>query len=89
MQIVGNKIWNVNGILHKFEYVFPHNFIFEIYFFNRKSHINYCILLWGTSYDKIFKLQKQAIHTISLNNFKAHTSPLFKSMNLLDIRHIY
>ena len=44
----------------------------------QKSHINYCILLWGTHYDKIFKLQKQAIHTISLNYFKAHTSPLFK-----------
>ena len=27
--------------------------------------------------------------TISLSHFKAHTSPLYKSMNLLDIRDIY
>ena len=54
-----------------------------------ESHTNYCILLWGTNYDKIFKLQKQAIRTISLNHFKVHTSPLFKSMNLLDIGDIY
>ena len=40
-------------------------------------------------YDNIFKLQKQAIRTISLNHFKAHTSPLFKSINLLDIKDMY
>ena len=51
--------------------------------------MNYCILLWGTNYDKIFNLQKQAIRTISLKHFKAHTSPLFKPMNLLDVRDIY
>ena len=58
---------------------FPH--IILIYTSLIESHINYCILLWGTNYDKTFKLQKQAIRTITLNHFKAHTSPLFKSMN--------
>ena len=81
VQKVANKIRNVNGILHKFKYVFPHRIL--IYTSLIESHINYCILLWGTNYDKIFKLQKQAIRTISMNHFKAHTSPLFKSMNLL------
>ena len=59
----------------------PHRILILIYTSLIESHINYCILLWGTNYDKIFKLQKQAIRTISLNHFKAHTSPLFKSMN--------
>ena len=89
MQKVANKIWNVNGILHKFKYVFPHRILILIYTYLIESHINYCILLWGTNYDKIFKLQKQAIRTISLNHFKAHTSPLFKSMNLLDITETF
>ena len=75
--------------LHKFKYVFPHIILILIYTSLIESHINYCILLWGTNYDKIFKLQKQAIRTISLNHFKAHTSPWFKSMNLLDIRDTY
>ena len=87
VQKVANKIRNVNGILHKFKYVFPH--IILIYTSLIESHINYCILLWGTNYNKIFKLQKQLIRTISLNHFKAHTSSLFESMNLLDIRDTY
>ena len=88
-QKVENKIQDVNGILHKFKYIFLYIILFLIYTSLIESHINYCLLLWGTNYDKIFKLQKQAIRTISLNHFKAHTSPLFKSMNLLDIRDIY
>ena len=32
---------------------------------------------------------KQVIRTISMGHFKAHTSPLFISINLLDIRDIY
>ena len=86
MQKVANKIRNVNGILHKFKYDFPHIILFLIYTSSIKSRINYCILLWGTNYDKIFKLQNQAIRTILVNHFKTYTSPLFKSMNLLDIR---
>ena len=79
-QKVANKIGNVNGILHTIKYVFPHIILFLIYNSLIESHINYCMLLWGTNYDKIFKLQKQATHTISLNHFEVHTSPLFKSM---------
>ena len=89
VQKVANKIQNVNGILHKLRYGFPHRILILIYTSLIESHINYCILLWGANYDKIFKLQKQAIRTISLNHFKAHTSPLFKSMHLLDIRDTY
>ena len=36
----------------------------------------------------MIKFKKQAKRTIWLNPFKAHTSPLFKSMNLLDIKDI-
>ena len=85
VQKVANKIRNVNGILHKFKYVFPHIILILIYTSLIESHINILSTLMG----QIFKLQKQAIRTISLNHFKAHTSRLFKSMNLLDIRDTY
>ena len=39
VQKVTNKIRNVNGIIHKFKYVFPHIiFFFNINFFNRITH---------------------------------------------------
>ena len=54
-----------------------------------ENHTLIIVYFYGaTNYEKILKLQKQAIRTISLNHYKAHTSPLFKSMNLLDIRDI-
>ena len=45
VQKVANKIRNVNGILHKFKYVFPHRILILIYTSLIESHINYCILL--------------------------------------------
>ena len=41
VQKVANKIRNVNGILHKFKYVFPHIILFHIYTSLIESHINY------------------------------------------------
>ena len=88
--ILSDKIRNVYGIVYTIQVCsVPHILLFWYTTSLIESHINYCLLLWGTNYDKIFKLQKQAIRTISLNHFKAHTSPLFKSMNLLDIRDTY
>ena len=51
----------------------------------------YGILLWGTSdnVDKIAKLQKRAIHTISFGRKIAHTEPLFKTFNLFKFNDIY
>ena len=51
----------------------------------------YGILLWGKSYnvDKIAKLQKRAIRTISFSRPIAHTEPLFKTFNPLKFNDIY
>ena len=51
-------------------------------------HINYCILAWGFSSDRIFLLQKQAIRLICSANFIAHTEPLFKQLNTLKVNDI-
>ena len=74
VQKVANNILNANGILHKFKYVFSHiiKYIY-IYFFNRITH-KLLYTFMGHNYEIIFKLQKQAIHTISLSHFKTHTS---------------
>ncbi len=49
------------------------------------SHINYHILAWGYEYSRIFKLQKKAIRIISISKYNAHSEPLFKKFNLLQI----
>ena len=57
------------------------------------SHINYCILIWGSAEDSIieplFKLQKKAIRIITKSRFLEHTAPLFKSLSLLTVHKMY
>ena len=52
-------------------------------------YINYGILIWGntckTYLDKIFKLQKWAIRTISLEHYRSHTGPLFEKHSILNV----
>ena len=52
-------------------------------------HINYGLLLWGHQAHRIFKLQKKAIRIISLSKYNAHTSPIFKRLQLLKLDDIY
>ena len=89
VQKVATKIRQINGVLNKLKFVFPQRVLRILYTSLIESHINYCLLLWGTNYDQIFKLQKKAMRTISFSHHKAHTSPLFKTMELLNIRDMY
>ena len=51
------------------------------------SHLNFGNLLWGCAskklLDKIGNLQKRCVRNVSLKQFKAHTEPLFKKLEIL------
>ena len=53
------------------------------------SHLNYCILAWGFSCERIFILQKKAVRLICSEKFNAHTDPLFKKLNILKVHDIF
>ena len=57
-------------------------------------YLNYGTLLWGSSHStyylcKLEILQKKAIQTISKMNYNAHTTPLFKNLQILKLKDIY
>ena len=54
-------------------------------------HIIYGIMVWGgaQTINKIFILQKRAIHTICKCKYRDHTEPLFKKENILKINDIF
>ena len=56
-------------------------------------YLNYAILIWGNtckSYlDKIIKLQKWAIRTLSKSHYRSHTAPLFAKNNILTVTDTY
>ena len=83
------KISKIAGLLHKLKSEYPTSILKSIYITLILPNINHCILSWGSQIDKIFLLQKRAIKNISKSNFKAHTEPLFKELNLLKVHDIY
>ena len=54
---------------------------------------NYGILIWGstckTYIDKILKLQKWVLRTISDSYYRVHTDPLFVKNNVLNVYDMY
>ena len=56
-------------------------------------YLNYGILIWGDtckSYlDKLIKLQKWAIRTVSNSHYRSHTGPIFAKYNVLTVTDMH
>ena len=86
---VANKISKYMGILCRLKRYLPVNILKIIYCSMIQSHLNYCILAWGYENQRIAKLQKKIIRIISNSKYNAHTEPIFKSLELLNINDIF
>ena len=77
------------GMLTKMKHYVPGYILYSLYCTLVVPYINYGILIWGntckTYLDKIFKLQKWAIRTISLEHYRSHTGPLFEKHSILNV----
>ena len=52
-------------------------------------HLTYGNLAWGKNITRLNKLQKKAVRAITNSKFNAHTEPLLKLLNLLNIKDTY
>ena len=52
-------------------------------------HFTYGILAWGNKTDKLLKIQKRAVRTVTLNKYNAHTEPQFKILEILKTHDLY
>ena len=52
-------------------------------------HLNYGLVLWGHRNERILKLQKRAIRTISNSKFNGHTEPICKLLSILKLPDMY
>ena len=88
-----SKVSKSIAILRKVRFIFPLNILKMIYMSLIYSHINYCILVWGSAesgiVDPLFKLQKKAIRIINRSNYLDHTAPIFKSLKMLTVYKVY
>lgn len=57
------------------------------------SHLNYCLLVWGTTsatnINRLFLLQKKIIRSICNENFDSHTAPLFSRLEVIKFPSLY
>ena len=57
-----------------------------MYDFLISSHLQFGITCWGFEWNRIFKLQKQALHIMTNNKYNAHTEQLFKELKCWKLR---
>ena len=86
--MVTGKLSKINGILNRLKYIYPSQVLLTIYKPLFVPHINYGSLVWGQNYDSISKLQKRVIRTITHSNNIAHSEPLLKDLNLLNVKDL-
>ena len=48
--------------------------------------MSYGSFVWGHNFDAIYKLQKKAERTITHSHYIAHSEPLLKQLNLLNMK---
>jgi hypothetical protein len=81
------------GMMTKLKHFVPERILYSLYCTLIMPYINYGILIWGNTnklyLDKILKLQKRAIRTVSNSNYRSHTGPLFSKYNVLNVNDTF
>ena len=79
-------------MIHKIRYDCTKSVLLLLYFSLFHSHLSYGISVWGTSnagYLSKLALQQKVVRAITFSDFYAHTSTIFKSLNILKIKDIF
>ena len=87
---ISKKLASSNYAINATKHFLPKKVRLTLYHSLFDSHLNYGNLLWSCSnkksLDKIENLQKKCLRNIALKNYKAHTEPIFKDLNILKLR---
>ena len=81
------------GVMNKLKHFIPDCILHTLYCTLILPYLNYGILKWGntckTYLDKLIKLQKWAIRTVSNSHYRSHSGPLFAKYNVLTVDDMY
>ena len=82
---LATRLSKYSGILNKLKNYLPPYILRTLYCSLVQSHLNYAILTWGYSCNRLEKLQKRLIRIITWSKYNAHTKPLLKQLELLKL----
>ena len=84
---IAKKLASANFGINSSKNFLPPQIRKTLYFSLFDSHLNFGNILWGCTRNKNIKrietLQKRCIRNVSLENYRAHSEPLFKKLNIL------
>jgi hypothetical protein len=86
---LSKKISRIVGILLKLRHFFPIKILVQLYYSIIYPFLSYDVLIWGNTYisniQPLVILQKKAVRIMTFSEYRSHTSPLFKRLNLLKL----
>lgn len=92
IDILKNKITKNLGVIRKLSSVLPCFVLHTLYNTLIQPYLDYCNIAWASQpsakLEELFRLQKKAVRIISNKKWNAHTSSLFKSLNILKISDV-
>ena len=89
INLIANKISRTVGVINRLKKYIPENALLTIYNTPIIPHLNYGILTWRFNSERILKIQKKTVRSITLSKYNAHTEPIFKTFKLLKINAIF
>ena len=79
--------------MNKLKHYVPDRILHTLYCTLVLPYLNYGILVWGntckTYLNKLVKLQKWAIRTVSNSQYRSHTGPIFSKYKILTVNDMY
>ena len=87
-----NKISKSLYIINRVKNLLPRKSLCTLYFSLVHTHLNYCASIFGcatkTKLKPLVVKQKQAIRVITNSQYRAHTNPLFKELNIMPLNEL-
>ena len=88
IEAISKKISRTLGIMTKIKQQLPLNALLNIYNALILPHLNYGLMIWGWKSKKLTSLQKRAVRIITKSHYRAHTTELFRKLNMLKIKDL-
>ena len=89
LNVISKKVSKIIGMFRRIKSFTPPSTLLLLYNSLILPHLQYGILLWGNSGNRLLRLQKKAIRIIYNKGYNAHTEGLFKTHNILKIHDIF
>ena len=82
---VSNKISRVLGIMNRMKHFLPFSALRLMHQSLVNCHLQFCLLVWGYEYNRVYNLQKKAVRIMTASKYDAYTEPLFKQLNIMKL----